>query len=270
MRVLPLLFCEFLTEEEIHEYECSDRIWVPKRMFERWVMLSEPGVAMLARLENRAGQYSVGSVQDMHYENDDVVYVPQWMIARLDGDDAVTVDHFEPNLCTGLTIQPHTSDHVQADDAQIYLRDAFERYSCLIPGQTMCLWVGPSHLNSEFHRMHVDIMNLMPVGDEPLCIRNCEIELNLMPPLDLPVPVVPIPTPELPTSVSSVPLAPLATEEPIVSGGRVLGGSLPAGKSMRELAAEAALRRFAAQANACDAASPKPAEPSNTLENGSS
>ncbi len=259
MRVLPLMYCEFLTEEEIHEYECSDRIWAPKRMFERWVMLSEPGVAMLARMENTTGQFSIGVVQDVHYEGDDVLYVPQWMIARLDADDNVTVDHYEPNLCSGLTIQPHTSDHVLAEDPQVYLRDAFERYSCLIPGQTVSLWVGPSEQNPEFHCMKVDIMNLLPTGDEPLCIRNCEIELDLMPPLDLPVPAVPSPAPELPTGA---PLAPFATEEPFVPVGRVLGGSVPAGKSMRELAAEAALRR-AAQA-------PKPVDPSNTLENGSS
>jgi len=266
MRVLPLLFCEFLTEEEIHEYECSDRIWVPKRMFERWVMLSEPGVAMLARLENRVGQYSVGSVQDMHHESDDVLYVPRWMVARLDGDDTVTVDHFEPNLCTGLTIQPHTSDHVQADDAQVYLRDAFERYSCLIPGQTIKLWVGPSHLNPEFHCMQVDIMQLNPASDEPLCIRNCEIELDLMPPLDMPLPQPPLPE-SPPPIAAELPGPPMGVVAPPVAAGRVLGGDMPAGRSARELAAEAALRRFA-QATA--AAAPKPAEPINTLENGSS
>ncbi len=248
MRVLPLMYCEFLTEEEIHEYECSDRIWTPKRMFERWVSLSEPGVAMLARLENSAGQFSVGVVQDVHYESDDVLYVPQWMIARLDAGDTVTVDHYEPNLCMGLTIQPHTSDHVLAADPQVYLRDAFERYSCLIPGQTLPLWVGPSEQNPENHTMYVDIATLRPSGDEPLCIPNCEIELELLPPLDTPIP--PPPRPESPPPIQAeLPGPPMAPPVPPVAVGHVLGGEMPAGRSARELAAEAALRRFAQAAS---------------------
>jgi hypothetical protein len=258
MRVLPLLFAQFLTDSELEEYECSDRIWVPKQVFERWVRLSEPGIAMLARLENAVGQNAVGVIQDVHYDDDDVLYVPQWMAQRLTDSDDVSLDHYEPNLCMGLTIQPHTSDHVLAADPQVYLRDAFERYSCLIPGQTVPLWVGPSEQNPTNHTMYVDITSLRPSGDEPLCIRNCEIELELLPPLDTPIPSPPLPespppmTPELPEPPMAPPLA----------AGHVLGGAMPAGRSARELAAEAALRR-AAQAS-------KPTEPVNTLENGSS
>lgn len=268
MRVLPLLFAEFLTDDDIEEFECSDRIWVPKHIFERWVRLSEPGVAMLAKLENTVGQFAIGVVQDVHYDGADIMYVPQWMSRRLADSDDVTLDNYEPNLCTGLTIQPHTSDHVTADDPQVYLRDAFERYSCLIPGQTVPLWVGPSQQNPAFHTMHVDIATLRPLNDDPLCIRNCEIELELLPPLDTPIP--PPPRPESPPPMTAeLPEPPMA---PPLAAGHVLGGAMPAGRSTRELAAEAALRRAAqataAQATAAQAS--KPTESMNTLENGSS
>jgi hypothetical protein len=241
MRVLPLFYLENLTDEEIEEHECSDRIWLNKTEFELW--LSEPGVVSLLELKNSMDQKVVGAVYSIHNsEEQDVVYIPNWMYKQLELDDIVEVSRFVPSLCSGLTLQPKTSDHLILEDPELMLRNAFENYSCLTTGQEIPLWIG--------YTFYVTIAELKPTQGT-LCIRNCELELDLLPPLDSintePEPVQeqetePEPVQEQETEPEPEPEAePAAVPEPVQ--GTILGGTIQQ-KSRRELAAEAALRRM--------------------------
>lgn len=232
MRVLPLFYLEHLTDEDIAEQECSDRIWLNRSDFENWVTSSDPGVVTLLEITNSVEQKVVGSPYSVHHnlEEPDVIYVPNWMYKLLELDDNVQISRFVPSLCTGLTIQPHTSDHLTFDDPELTLRNAFERYTCLTPGQEIPLWIG--------YTFNVTIASLKPT-EGTLCIRNCELELELMPPLDAPaqgiVEAEAMPEPEPNTEATAI-----QEEAP----GIKLGG-ITSTKSRRELAAEAALRRLA-------------------------
>jgi hypothetical protein len=236
------MYLEHLTDPELEQYDCSDKIWLGRTAYEHWITSSEPGIATIIKLTNGVDQSVVGLVYSMHYNaEEDTIYVPNWMYNSLHFDDEhITITRFEGSLCTGLTIQPHTSDHLTAPDPQELLRDAFEQYSCLTPGQEVPLWI----CHPEPHVFYVTIVKLMP-SDDTLCIRNCEMELELMPPMDLPIPsssMMPLAMP------SDTPSDTPSGKEPVISHvesvGYTLGGTIPEGKTRRELALEAALRRM--------------------------
>ena len=230
MRVLPLFYLENLTDEEIEEHECSDRIWLNKTEFELW--LSEPGVVSLLELKNSVDQKVVGAVYSIHHsEEQDVVYIPNWMYKQLELDDIVEVSRFVPSLCSGLTIQPRTSDHLILEDPELTLRNAFENYSCLTSGQEIPLWIG--------YTFYVTIAELKPTQGT-LCIRNCELELDLLPPLDS-INAEPVQEQEQVEPEPESVIEPVPELEPVQ--GTILGGTIQQ-KSRRELAAEAALRRM--------------------------
>jgi len=238
MKVLPLSFMENLTDDQILEFECSDRIYVPKTEFERWMNDSEPGIATILSLTNRVGQTVVGSLFSTTYLLD-TVYVPHRMFQDLDMDtEEITIKKIQPSLCTRVTLQPFTSDHVSAENPQELLRDAFERYTCLSVGEQVSLWIG--------YPVQAVITALEPPLGEPLCIRNCEIELDLERPLDMPEKAVE--AVEAVEAVAEVPVPPPTeviqhVEEPTEKGHR-LGGTEDGTKTLRERMFEAALRRL--------------------------
>ena len=228
MRILPIVGLQHLTDEEIEEHECSDRIWLSKSEFEHWITVTEVGIITVLQLTNGAQQTALGVPYNVHCNEDSsIVYVPSWMYNRLDLDEEVTLARIQPPMCTGFTIQPHTSDHLIVEDPEMSLRNAFENYSCLMPGIEIPLWIG--------YPFYVTIACLKPL-DEPACIRNCEVELELMPPLD--APIQDAFKEEVVKPASSI------IENEIVheTVGIKLGGTV-SHKSRRELAAEAALRR---------------------------
>ena len=187
MRVLPLFYNEAFTDEDIAEHECSDRIWCSPAQFRQLTDDAEPGITTLLHLTNEEAHTTVGCIYGVHHSTEsDLLYVPHWMYDQL-GDGSVIVEPAQLGLCTRLVLQPHTSEHLSAEDPQELLRDAFERYSCLTPGTTIPLWIGQA--------ITVTISELGPVPNTSLCIRNCELTLELLRPLDMPDEVEPLAEP---------------------------------------------------------------------------
>lgn len=212
MRIISLSYCPNLSEEDIYRHECSDRIWVPRHVFERWLTAEEVGSVVIVQLEGiPACMYAP------HNGPRNVIYAPNWMCEELgismdapedDEDDYIVPERLQPSMCTFLKVQPHTSDHLPScvggsggnampEDT---LSRAFEEYTCLREGQTMML-----HLPSG-DRMFVTIVEAQPAGQGPFCIRNTEIAIDLLEPLDRPTPSVVVPE-------ESVPLSYVAPEE---------------------------------------------------------
>jgi hypothetical protein len=211
MHILPLMYLDTLDDAAIARHNCSDRIWIHRSSFEEWIS-PEAGTVTFVQLQNRLAQTVVGCVYSVHQGDEDTLYVPQWMYDALDFDtEHVELARATPSMCTGIVLQPHTSDHIHAAavmDPQEFLRDGFEQYSALTPGQTLDLWVGDS---AGAHPMTCTVLRLLPVN-ETLAIRNCEMTLELMVPLDTPIPPVPTPVPE-PVPAPTLEAAP-AEEDP--------------------------------------------------------
>lgn len=217
------MYLETLDDAAIARHSCSDRIWIHRSSFEEWIS-PEADTVTFVQLKNRVDQSVLGCVYGVHHGDPEILYVPQWMNDALDFDtDAVELERVTPSMCTGIVLQPHTSDHIRAADPQEFLRDGFEQYSALTPGQTLDLWVGED--DGHGHVMTCTVLRLLP-SNETLAIRNCEMTLELMAPLDLPIPVpppppvsTPAPAPVVsPTTTPVVEPAPTATvaEDPVV------------------------------------------------------
>ena len=224
MRIIPLTYCSFLSEEEVATHECSDRIWVPQRMFERWMMEEDVGSLVIVRLEQIAaciyGPHSEGAMR---------IYAPTWMCEAIgvsldppedEEDDFVEAERIHPQMCTFLQLQPHTSDHLYDNDPEETLSRAFEEYTCIMPGQTLSLRL-PNGI-----RMEATVVSSEP-AEGPLCIRNAEIVLDLLQPLDF----VPEPEPLI---------EPVHTIQPIDTPVQ----SMPSREERRALYAAAAMNRL--------------------------
>ena len=195
MRILPLMYLETLDDADIARHSCSDRIWMHQSAFQTWIS-PDAGIVTLIELSNRVEQSVIGCVYGVHHSDPDILYVPQWMHDMIDFDpDNIELERVTPSMCTGIVLQPHTSDHIHATDPQEFLRDGFEQYSVLTPGQTLDLWVGEDNAGSIIgggkRRITCTVLRLLPVN-ETLAIRNCEMTLELMVPLDTPIPPVPV------------------------------------------------------------------------------
>jgi len=193
MRIQPLVFLEHLTDEQIREHEGSDRLWLSRREFERAVTESEPGVTTILRLTNRVEQTTVGAVYSIHHNEgeEDTIYAPQWMCSLLDLEDTISIERCAPSMCSRIVLQPHTSEHVSADEPLELLNRAFERYTCITSGTTIPLW-----LDTLAQSIRATVVGMLPETFEPLCIRGSELELELLRPLDMPEEVAPMDTVE--------------------------------------------------------------------------
>jgi hypothetical protein len=236
MRVLPLIYSGQFTDDEIAENECSDRIWCSPAQFRTWTDTTEEGVATLLHLTNEEAQTTVGCIFGVHHsEETDIVFIPNWMYQEL-GDGTIIAEKAQPSLCTNLVLQPHTSEHLapEIEDPQELLRDAFERYSCLTPGTTIPLWIGK--------QITVTIAELGPIPNRTLCIRNCELSLDLLRPLDMPEATASVAT-EAVTETEAV--AEVAVAEVAVA--EVAVAESTDSRPRHVILAEAARKRLAAQ-----------------------
>lgn len=190
MKVYPLCFLGRLSESELEQHECSDRIWVHHTVFERFTATGEAGIAAIVRLSNGVDQSVPAVVYAVHYDAEDVLYAPAWIHAELLYDtETVTLERISPSLGTKITIAPHTSDHlIVGEDPQIVLRDGFEQYTCLVRGLDYQIWLGS-------HAFTVSLTDVSPADQSIVCIRGNELELELLAPLDRPVTPPPAPAP---------------------------------------------------------------------------
>jgi hypothetical protein len=198
MKVRSLLFSDWLDEEDILRHECSDRVWIPKHMFERWLLEEDAGTIIVATLETIAV-----CIYGPHSGPTDTIYAPSWICQSLgtsdynEEDDYIVPIRFKPQTCSFLTLQPITSHHLRTvREPEEALALGMEQYTCIQKDQTLDIRLETGDV------MSVRIVDVLPETEEPVCIRNptgeLELSLELLPPLDMPLPVPPLeraPTP---------------------------------------------------------------------------
>jgi hypothetical protein len=108
---------------------------------------------------------------------------------EVEEDDYIVPERIHPSMCSFVRVQPHTSDHLPSvEDGAVamppedILSRAFEEYTCIQQGQTLSLHLPTGSV------MFVTIVEAQPSSEGPLCIRNTEIEMDLLAPLDAPEP----------------------------------------------------------------------------------
>jgi hypothetical protein len=191
MQVQPLYYLGSLSDDEIAKEDCSDRIWVPQAIFERFTNTDGPAVV---RLQNSVEQTIPALIYAVHYGDRNTMYAPSWICDELAHDmDTIELFPIRPNVGTQITIVPHTSDYLDvAEDPVTVLRNGFEQYTCLVRGLDYKIWLGS-------HSFTITITDMLPPEESVIYIRGHELELELLPPLDRPdtppPPQLPEPTP---------------------------------------------------------------------------
>jgi hypothetical protein len=170
---------------------------------------SDAGVAAIVLLTNRIEQSVPAVIHSTHNDDEDTIYAPAWILAELLHDtEDVRVTRHMPSLGTRITVLPHTSDHLRSDaDPQILLRDGFEQYTCLIRGLDYQIWLGE-------HAFTITLTDVHPPGNDIICIRGNELELELLAPLDRPPTPLPAPEPPAPEPPAPPPAPPPTPQPP--------------------------------------------------------
>lgn len=227
IRLQPLSALDLLTEEEVEVGNCSDRIYVSAHYFTQW--LDNKAVALL--LSNAVEQEVAGTMFHAHTKEQDVVYVPDWMLHSLEYDhERCRMEPIELSSCTGITLQPHNEEDVEEMEL---LQMALERYSVVSEGQELTLW------HPYGYPFAVRVLSATPAHPW-VSIAQADIPLTMIPPLVITPAMVPVVVPVVVptagagagTATNTVAATTVATSEP---------------GTLRQLCYEAAMRRMEAK-----------------------
>jgi hypothetical protein len=199
MYIIPFAFHTTLTEDVIQEYECSDKIWVHMEKFEEILGNSRSGelIVLEVRSAYDCGLPIAVSIGGFHsFEDKEIVYAPNWIMEHLGliehctNEDKtlceILVKRIMPSFCSKMTIQPFKTILPSFDDPEKALQNALEKYTCIYGNSTINLIMPDKSI------LKCSLYECEPKReDEPLCIRDVEIIVNLLPAKDY---VVPLPT----------------------------------------------------------------------------
>jgi len=225
MHIRTLVEMGTLLEGEQEIGECSNRVYVPARLFTEWLSTK----AVTLRIENAVEQVVYGSMFSAHTQDENTVFVPDWMYSVLDCDrDLCTVVPVEPPRCTTIMVQPLNEGDVE--EMELF-QSSLERYTTVTPGQHLTLW------HSFGYPFIVSVVHVEP--ETAVDIANCDIPLNMLPPASVvsapSVPAVPAVPDSVPDSVPVPEIAPSATNTV---------HTVETGVDMRQKCYEAAMRRM--------------------------
>ena len=144
MRVLSLSYCDFMTSDDVNRHECSDRIWIPTRLFRTWMSEEEDVGSVVIVLLEGGKQTVAACVYGHHDDANNRIYAPAWMCEALgvnpdpfedeeEDDDLIVMLRHRPSMCTSVKLQPFTGNHLQVADEtpEDALSRGFEAYTCL-------------------------------------------------------------------------------------------------------------------------------------------
>jgi len=137
MRVLPFIQCRTVPAEFLIHYECSDRLLVAKNIQEAHNLHHTP---CLLRISNTLDAYIVGTPYGFHDE-DDIIYIPMWMIHILKTTQRVTISCVPVHVCTKLSIKPYNAGLFEIDDWAMKLRNGLRLYSTLTKGNMISIHI---------------------------------------------------------------------------------------------------------------------------------
>jgi hypothetical protein len=220
IRLQPLSALDLLTEEEVEVGNCSDRIYVSAHYFTQWL----DNKAVMLLVANAVEQEVAGTMFHAHTKEQDVVYVPDWMLQSLEYDhEHCRMEPIELSSCTGITLQPHNEEDVEEMEL---LQMALERYSVVSEGQELTLW------HPYGYPFSVRVLSATPAHPW-VSIAQADIPLTMVPPLVITAGVVPL---AVPTT---------AVAETVAVATNTVATTNPG--ALRQLCYEAAMRRMEAK-----------------------
>jgi hypothetical protein len=186
-----------MSEDAIKEYECSDKIYVHMETFSNILGNSNSGELVILEMRSL---YDLGlpiavTIGGFHSDSDkNIIYCPCWIIEHIGcmdyalSDDKtmceVSLKRNNPSFCSKITIQPFESKLASYDDPENALRNGLEKYTCIYANSTINILMPDNYV------LKFSVYDCEPKkSDEPLCIRDVEILVNLLPAKDIKLPI---------------------------------------------------------------------------------
>jgi hypothetical protein len=171
MRVHPYTQAEFLTGHEMFEFEYSDRLLLPKSLFEGFDCAA--GKITLLSISNSIGQTIAGTVYGAHIKQD-IIYVPSWMYYSIDVTDNVLYSTIEQCVCSKLSIRPHHNNFIDVNDWTKELGKSLKRYISITEGSIISLII--HGVVQKF-----TIVGLYPYNHKTCILQNGDtIDINIL------------------------------------------------------------------------------------------
>jgi hypothetical protein len=162
MRVLPFSLLPCLPREKLPVYDCSDRIILHKEFCAQVGYVIEDMLCLTNSIE----QTIYGTVFELHDGDKDAIYVPNWMLYKLDSLDTFAVSHAVKNKCKSIQIQPHSAVWFASSGFMPALNAAIINYHSLMKETRIPLLIG---MRIEY----VTIRQFSPSSAEACYVYNC-------------------------------------------------------------------------------------------------
>ena len=181
--ILP--FCYHPSLELTPELEASNGFYIHSKYFGTVVGEGSAGDLLLYELKTPLGTL-VGTPIGPHSDGETILYIPDWMWNQLHTEDGFCMlERCYPSMASLIALEPHTSDLLKCKDPRSALSNALERYSCIQKGKSYPLQL------EDLPTLWITIPVTVPKTTEPLCIRGVELNIDMLPARDAPLPVPP-------------------------------------------------------------------------------
>jgi hypothetical protein len=101
---------------------------------------SEGGKVMLLHISNQLGKSVVGMVHSFHKE-EDVLYLPSWMIYTLQNTVNLSIASVIQRACTKIILKPMNTGLFNVPDWCYKLNSSLRNYNTLTKGDTVALYI---------------------------------------------------------------------------------------------------------------------------------
>ena len=169
MRLLPFPFLSTVSPSDLIAYECSDRIVVPKAMYDGY---GQPNVILC--LTNALRESVGGVLHGPHELDDSLLYVPSWMFYRFAVHDGITLTSLATVPCSHIQMTPPNDVFLNQDGSLAAFQRALMNYKTLTQNTRILVATEPP--------VFVSIGLLHPAAPLTLLVFNVgAVDLTLLP-----------------------------------------------------------------------------------------
>jgi len=170
MYLLPFPLYSVLPQNDLLTYECSDRIIVPKSLYDIYC-----DKHAILRVENTKGESASGTLHGAHDGDASHLFVPSWMFYRFT-THVVALSSLPSIPCKHIELRPPTDDYFKRPGALTTFQAALLNYKTLTQHTQILVGTDPP--------VSVAVVLLHPPTPTTLLVFNVgEVGLTILPPL---------------------------------------------------------------------------------------
>jgi hypothetical protein len=188
---------------------------------------------ILLHISNKIGNYVCGTLHNVHDGKDDIIYAPSWMLHALDVTENLSIASVPRHVCKKISLRPHNSGLLAIDEWHLKFASSIRSYNTLTIGTRI-----PIVMDNKYMFMSIISLNDSKHSTYYL-VNGEEISIEMLQPIESILPETLHTRSYLyrdPRKINDTP------RDPFTGGSHVLGGTQD-GRPVRELVAEAALKR---------------------------